>query len=81
VSTYRLGRGAATETVADERLVKAVGHELGHTFGLDHCSTPGCLMADACGTIRTVDAGTGRLCPACLARLVGVARAVDLGQR
>src|SRR5262245_9380246 len=75
VSTYRLGRGGASEALVDDRLQKAVGHELGHTFGLDHCTTPGCLMADAEGTIRTVDAGSGRLCPACLARLRGIARA------
>jgi len=82
VSTYRLSRGGASQALVDDRLVKAVGHELGHTFGLDHCSTPGCLMADAEGTIRTVDAGTGRLCAACLARMQGIARvAVEATKR
>jgi hypothetical protein len=33
-------------------------------------------MDDAEGTIRTVDAGDGRFCPTCLARLAGIARAV-----
>lgn len=69
VSTYRLGRGGASEALLEDRLVKAVNHELGHTFGADHCPVHGCLMADAEGTIRTVDTGTGRFCPACLARL------------
>lgn len=75
VSTFRLERGASTESLLEDRLVKAVNHELGHTFGVDHCPEHGCLMADAEGTIRTVDAGDGRLCAACLARLRGIARA------
>ncbi len=75
VSTFRLERGAKTEALLEDRLVKAVNHELGHTFGVDHCPEHGCLMADAEGTIRTVDAGDGRMCAACLARLRGIARA------
>lgn len=74
VSTYRLGRGEVSGRVVEERLVKAVNHELGHTFGIDHCPTSGCLMSDAAGTIRTVDAGDGRFCTACAARLAGVTR-------
>jgi archaemetzincin len=74
ISTYRLRRGAASAALVEDRLVKAVDHELGHAFGLEHCLVPGCLMDDAEGTIRTVDAGGGRFCPACLARLGAVAR-------
>jgi archaemetzincin len=74
VSTYRLERGEVSGRVVEERLVKAVNHELGHTFGIDHCPTSGCLMSDAAGTIRTVDAGDGRFCATCSARLDGVAR-------
>jgi archaemetzincin len=74
VSTYRLARGAGSETVLEERLLKAVSHELGHTFGIGHGPTEGCVMADAAGTIRTVDAGAGRFCDQCLARLAQVKR-------
>lgn len=72
VSTFRLGRGKVADDKFFIRLVKVVNHELGHTFGLDHCPVPRCLMEDAKGTIRTVDEETGELCPACRARLDAV---------
>ncbi len=37
------------------QLGKVAVHELGHVFGSPHCPTPGCLMNDARGTLRTVD--------------------------
>jgi archaemetzincin len=77
VSTFRLGRGGADEVLFNDRLVKAVNHELGHTFGVEHCSVDGCLMADASGTMKRVDAGRGVLCAACLERLHGTARNVE----
>ncbi|MBN2080250.1 MAG: Zn-dependent protease [Spirochaetes bacterium] len=69
ISTFRLGRGGASTKLFSERLVKVVNHELGHTFGLDHCPTPGCIMEDAKGTIRTVDRESGRFCERCRKRL------------
>lgn len=65
VSTFRLRSGGVTDAAFIERFVKVVNHELGHTFGLDHCPTPGCVMEDARGTIKTVDRETGRFCPRC----------------
>ena len=70
VSTYRLGRGKVSEDLFRERFVKVVNHEIGHTFGLDHCPTQGYLMADAEGTIKTVDQEAGGLCQGCRQRLV-----------
>jgi archaemetzincin len=70
VSTFRLKPGAS-QNKALERLKKVVNHELGHTLGLPHCPVPGCMMADAKGTISIVDGETGKLCPAC-AREVGL---------
>lgn len=73
VSTYRLKRGNVSRELFLRRLVKVVNHEVGHTFGLEHCPTTGCLMEDAAGTIQTVDRETGDLCPSCrllLGRLV-----------
>ncbi len=78
VSTFRLGRGGASAAVFDARVVKAVNHELGHTFGIDHCSVDGCLMSDAAGTMTRVDRGSGALCTACSARLEGLATAATV---
>lgn len=74
VSTYRLRKGPPTAELFRARLVKVVNHELGHTFGLDHCATPGCLMEDAGGSIKTVDRETGELCASCKARLGALAK-------
>ena len=41
-------------------------HEIGHTLGLPHCPTKGCLMEDAMGKVTTTD-GERDFCPACRA--------------
>lgn len=69
VSTFRLRAGKATDEVFLVRLVKVVNHELGHTFGLDHCPEAGCFMQDAGGKIATVDGESSKPCAACAARL------------
>lgn len=65
VSSFRMKGPSITEKHFLERLQKVVLHELGHNFGLDHCSAPACLMADAEGTIATVDREKVWICPAC----------------
>jgi archaemetzincin len=55
LSSFRTKKGARNAEHARERLAKVVVHELGHTFGSDHCPTRGCLMEDALGTVRTLD--------------------------
>jgi archaemetzincin len=65
VSTRRLAgwpRSDADRQLVRVRTVKVVNHEIGHVLGLPHRGTPGCLMNDAHGTIKTVDAETGALC-------------------
>jgi len=69
VSTFRLRAGNAGEKLFQARLVKVVNHELGHTFGADHCPLAGCLMQDKRGKIASVDAENGRPCAVCAARL------------
>jgi archaemetzincin len=55
VSRFRCKKNARDAAHASERFAKVVLHELGHTFGSEHCPTPGCLMEDARGKVLTVD--------------------------
>jgi archaemetzincin len=68
VSKFRTQRGAKNPEHARIRLGKTVVHELGHTFGLPHCTTPGCLMEDAGGSVLTTDREYD-LCAICRERL------------
>jgi archaemetzincin len=69
VSTYRLGKGVGGHDLPRARLVKVLNHEMGHTFGLEHCTTAHCLMEDAQGSMSTVDAEPGGLCAVCRKRV------------
>jgi archaemetzincin len=64
ISSFRAQRGAHGAAQARERLAKVAVHELGHTLGLEHCTTPGCLMHDAEGRVASVD-DEYDLCPRC----------------
>jgi archaemetzincin len=55
VSRHRCAMTAKSAREARVRLAKVAVHELGHTFGSDHCATAGCLMSDARGSVKTVD--------------------------
>ncbi|NPA85922.1 MAG: archaemetzincin family Zn-dependent metalloprotease [bacterium] len=67
VSAYRLAR-ACPPARAVLRLGKEMVHELGHTFGLEHCEDPRCVMSfSAC--IADVDRKGIELCKLCSSRL------------
>ena len=65
VSSFRLRARGANETLFRQRLVRVATHEIGHTLGIPHCPDRKCNMADAEGSILSVDQGTGKLCAQC----------------
>jgi archaemetzincin len=75
ISSFRCRKKARDAAHARERLAKVAVHELGHSLGLDHCPTPGCLMHDAEGKVVTVD-DEYDLCPRCRALLAAAGRRI-----
>ena len=67
LSSFRARRGVSVR-VELARMAKVAVHEVGHTFGLEHCPRSGCLMEDARGKVATVD-GEDDLCPICRRQL------------
>lgn len=65
ISTYRLRKGVTKEKLLD-RIRKLAIHEVGHTYGLEHCPRVGCVMQDCKGSIKPVDQETGEFCTQCL---------------
>jgi archaemetzincin len=55
ISAFRCRKRARGPEHARQRLAKVAVHEIGHTLGLDHCPTVGCLMEDAGGKVTTCD--------------------------
>jgi archaemetzincin len=70
VSTHRLAEEfyglPARGDVLLERLVKEAVHELGHTFGLRHCSDWRCVMTSSHG-VEKLDVKTAEFCSSCSA--------------
>jgi archaemetzincin len=67
-SLYRLSNERygmpANEALLLERFGKEVIHELGHTFGLVHCSNPDCVMRSST-YVEDIDQKSANLCIKC----------------
>jgi archaemetzincin len=72
LSSFRCRRKAQGPQQVAHRLGKTAVHELGHTFGLEHCPNVGCVMEDGKGSVLTSDREYD-LCDSCRARLEGPA--------
>jgi archaemetzincin len=70
LSTFRCHRRAKNADQARIRFAKTAVHELGHTFGLEHCPNRGCLMEDGAGSVLTTDRERD-LCASCRKWLSG----------
>ncbi|MFH1003827.1 MAG: archaemetzincin family Zn-dependent metalloprotease [Chloroflexota bacterium] len=68
VSLYRLKPERyglpPNETVFSTRMLKEAVHELGHTYYLNHCQSPRCVMHSSQNLNRT-DLKRASFCPAC----------------
>ncbi|MFB6302422.1 MAG: archaemetzincin family Zn-dependent metalloprotease [Haloferacaceae archaeon] len=71
ISTYRLQTSSdggisskPVEEVFADRVRKEVVHEVGHTFGLEHCDNERCVMSFS-PTVREVDVKEEHLCGSC----------------
>jgi archaemetzincin len=68
VSNHRLHNRfyglAENREVTTDRLLKEAVHELGHTFGLIHCSQPKCVM-NSSTYVENIDQKSAELCPLC----------------
>lgn len=72
MSTARLlgeSPAAVSPALFADRVIKECVHELGHTFGLIHCDTPGCVMTRSVNLLE-VDAKRIALCELCDARYI-----------
>ena len=77
VSSFRLKRRPKNRAHLRTRVATTVVHELGHSFGLDHCDEQAieCVMIDAEGGIENTDTSSGTFGPTCRAKLALAATA------
>lgn len=82
VSTHRLGQeffGLPPDAkLFRERVLKESVHELGHTFGLTHCSDHACVMAASHG-VEWIDLKSATFCRACAPLAAAAMRSANHG--
>jgi archaemetzincin len=67
ISLARLG-GRRDPSLFKRRLLKLVRHEIGHMYGMAHCTHPTCVMRGA-NSRAEADSTPLSLCPSCAAKL------------
>ncbi len=65
---HREPRTADTPTLILTRSLKVMTHEIGHMFGIAHCTAYRCLM-NGTNSLEETDAAPLHLCPVCLRKL------------
>jgi archaemetzincin len=82
VSLHRLNNAyygmPPDEKLLTDRLVKESIHELGHTFGLVHCSSPGCVL-NASTYVEDIDQKSDEFCDTCREELLPMLRDLQSG--
>jgi len=73
VSTFRLNTSLQNSQIFDARVRKEVVHELGHMVGLEHCSSPSCVMNKS-ADVHDTDAKSDDYCTRCKSILKGLRR-------
>jgi archaemetzincin len=80
ISEFRCRMRSPGAANTRERLAKVAVHEAGHTLGLEHCPTRGCLMEDAEGQVATCDREYD-FCPRCRGLLAAAGRPLPASPR
>jgi predicted Zn-dependent protease len=71
VSIKRLFDATASDSLALERLIKNLSHEINHTLGLEHCASQLCNM-NGNNHLAELDLHPNYLCSTCTAKLCSV---------
>lgn len=67
MSTKRLKKG--TQEEINNKILNTTLHEIGHSFGLEHCPDRRCLMRDAEGRLWPEDSKPPLMCGKCLGKI------------
>ncbi len=58
ISSFRAGKNKVPAKDFERRMITLALHEIGHTYGLEHCPDFNCLMKDAQGKMNLDDSGS-----------------------